>query len=87
MWAIGDSFAQDLQRSGISLQDAAEELGVSERQIKHYIAGDCRIPKLVTERVRELAQQRARRAPAQAERQTWFRFIGLFAGIGGLRIG
>jgi hypothetical protein len=38
------------------------ELGVSERQIKRYIAGDCRIPKLVTERVRRV---RARKWPTR----------------------
>jgi DNA (cytosine-5)-methyltransferase 1 len=87
MWAIGDSFAQDLERSGLSMDEAAEELGVSERQIKRYIAGDCRIPKLTAERIRELARQRSERVSAKPSRQTWFRFIDLFAGIGGLRIG
>jgi DNA (cytosine-5)-methyltransferase 1 len=87
MWAIGDSFAQDFERSRLSMQDAAGELGVSERQIKRYIAGGCRIPKLIAERVRELARERTEPVPPKPPRETWFRFIDLFAGIGGLRLG
>jgi DNA (cytosine-5)-methyltransferase 1 len=69
------------------MEEAVQELGVSDRQIKRYIAGDCRIPKLVFERVREIARRQSEKAQPKPPRDTWFRFIDLFAGIGGLRIG
>jgi DNA (cytosine-5)-methyltransferase 1 len=87
MWAIGGSFAEAFERSGLSMRQAVDELGVSERQIKRYIAGGCRIPKLVVERVRELARPRTVGNRPREQSSTWFRFIDLFAGIGGLRIG
>jgi DNA (cytosine-5)-methyltransferase 1 len=87
MWAIGGCFAEAFERSGLSMREAVDELGVSERQIKRYLADGCRVPKLVVERVRELARLRTVRKPPRDPSSTWFRFIDLFAGIGGLRIG
>lgn len=76
-------FGADLSRSGLSMSEAEEELGLTERQIRRYISGDCRVPKLVGKRVSQLAAERiAQRGSAPA-----FRFIDLFAGIGGLRLG
>ncbi len=82
MGDLAGRFADDFYRSGLSLHEAQAELGISERQIKRYLAGDSRVPKLVRDKVRELARRRVpvRAAPA-------FRFIDLFAGIGGLRLG
>lgn len=77
-----DSFEVSLERSGLSLDEAGELLGVSTRQLRRYAAGEISPPKLVGEKIRELASSR------QAERSApKFRFIDLFAGIGGLRIG
>lgn len=66
----------------MSLAEAEQQLGVSERQIHRYLAGECTPPKLVDEKVREIAAGRCtdRAQPA-------FRFADLFAGIGGLRLG
>ena len=75
-------FAADFQRSGLSIAEAEDRLGVSGRQIHRYINGQSPLPKLVAEKVRELAIARTKRHPAPA-----FRFIDLFAGIGGLRLG
>ena len=75
-------FAADFQRSGLSIAEAEDRLGVSGRQIHRYINGESPVPKLVAEKVRELALARAKSHPAPA-----FRFIDLFAGIGGLRLG
>lgn len=77
------SFAQDFAKAGLDVDSLASEFGQSSRQIRRYIAGDCQAPKLVAERMRELARARTPTptgAPA-------FRFIDLFAGIGGMRIG
>jgi DNA (cytosine-5)-methyltransferase 1 len=87
MWSIGGSFEEEFARSGLSMEEAVREFGVSDRQIKRYIGGDCRIPKLVFERVREIARRKSEWAQPKPPRDTWFRFIDLFAGIGGLRIG
>lgn len=77
-----DSFRTSFERTGLSLEEAEELLGVSARHLRRYIAGKISPPKLVDEKIREHAAQRvAPRAPAK------FRFIDLFAGIGGLRIG
>ncbi len=75
-------FGSDIRRSGLTMAEAGQELGVSERQIQRYISGECAVPKLVGERVREVAASRAASRPEPA-----FRFIDLFAGIGGLRLG
>lgn len=77
-----DSFGLFFRQSGLSLEEAELVLGVSGRQIRRYVADEAVAPKLVMEKVRELASSRlASRPPAK------FRFIDLFAGIGGLRIG
>jgi DNA (cytosine-5)-methyltransferase 1 len=83
MHEVTGEFAAEFHRSGLTIEEAEEELGVTERQIRRYLAGECRIPKLVQERVRELARARlpVREGPPA------FRFIDLFAGIGGLRLG
>jgi len=76
-------FANSLHKAGLEPDRAADELGLSPRQVKRYLAGDCDIPKLVRERVRDLAAARERKVPDNPA----FRFIDLFAGIGGMRLG
>lgn len=76
------SFATLFEQSGLSLEEAETELGKSTRQIRRYVEGLSPVPQLVHRRIAELAAKRmAPRPPAK------FRFIDLFAGIGGLRIG
>lgn len=76
------SFGAVFAQTGLSLEEAEEELGISSRHIRRYITGDVEPPKLVQKRVQQIADQRlAARPPAR------FRFIDLFAGIGGLRLG
>ncbi|MEQ7873998.1 DNA (cytosine-5-)-methyltransferase [Sphingomonas sp. ASV193] len=76
------NFETEFARSGMSLAEAGVELGISERQVQRYISGESPVPKLVGDRVREIASRRAESLPKPA-----FRFIDLFAGIGGLRLG
>lgn len=77
-----DSFGLFFRQSGLSLDDAEDVLGTSSRHLRRYISGEASVPKLVHEKVEQLARERlALRPPAR------FRFIDLFAGIGGLRIG
>jgi DNA (cytosine-5)-methyltransferase 1 len=75
-------FTAEFARSGLTLGEAQEELGLSERQIQRYLSGDCAVPKLVQDKIREIAKSRLTSAAQPA-----FRFIDLFAGIGGLRLG
>jgi len=75
-------FTAVFARSGLSVSEAQERLGISERQIHRYLSGECVPPKLVDEKVREIASGRCADRP-----EPTFRFIDLFAGIGGLRLG
>lgn len=77
-----DSFGIFFKRSGLSLEEAEHVLGISSRQIRRYVADEAPIPKLVREKVREIVAERTASRPPAA-----FRFIDLFAGIGGLRLG
>jgi DNA (cytosine-5)-methyltransferase 1 len=79
---IAESFASDFVRSGLTMAEARVELDLSERQIQRYLAGETEAPKLARERIRSLAEARQ-----PARRETSFRFVDLFAGIGGLRLG
>lgn len=83
MNAQENSFPYDFEKAGVELDELADELGQSVRQIKRYIAGECSVPKLASEKMRELARARAPKVNAMPA----FRFIDLFAGIGGMRIG
>ena len=76
-------FSNDLNKAGLDPDAASSALGVSARQVKRYLAGDCDIPQLVREKVRELAAARRRQSAGDEA----FRFIDLFAGIGGMRLG
>ena len=80
---LENAFAQDFAKAGLDPDVLAEEFGQSVRQVKRYIAGDTKPPKLVAEKMRELARART---PVSAGSPA-FRFIDLFAGIGGMRIG
>ena len=77
-----NEFAYWQQRSGISLEELAHQLDCSPRTIYRYANGESRPSKLVLSRIRELC------IPYDTKPQTEaFRFIDLFAGIGGIRRG
>lgn len=76
------TFEDLFKRSGLSLEEAEAELGISVRQIRRYIASEGRPTKLAMEKIEEIATKRSTRLLEPA-----FRFIDLFAGIGGLRLG
>lgn len=74
-------FAELMERAGLSIEIAAEMLDVSDRTIRRNINGEGkRIDQLRLARLREAADSRC-----TGERPEGFRFIDLFAGIGGLR--
>jgi DNA (cytosine-5)-methyltransferase 1 len=82
MHDLTSGFGAEFRRSGLTIGEAEAELGLSQRHIKRYISGDTQAPKLVMDRIRAVALSRVSGRPEPA-----FRFIDLFAGIGGLRLG
>lgn len=78
------NFSRLLRNAGLTLKEAETELGVSERQLRRYETGNSTVPVLVQ---RELQRRAQERRSARVHDAKSFRFIDLFAGIGGLRIG
>lgn len=75
-------FAELMERAGLDIDTAAEILGVSGRTIRRNMKGEGkRIDQLRLEKLRQAADARC-----TDERPEGFRFIDLFAGIGGLRL-
>lgn len=72
------------QQAGLTIEQAAELLAVSCRTAYRYEEGG-RVPRLALRTLREHAIRTA--ASSQVSDSSWFRFIDLFAGIGGLRLG
>ena len=67
-------------RTGLSTEELAQELGYSEREVFRWEAGQIRPKKVVLDWLRERADTKL--AATHTKR---FKFIDLFAGIGGLR--
>ena len=77
------SFAALREKAGLSLSDAALLVSRTERTVRRYESdGAVSVPKLVIEAMRRAAIERC--AASHTTEKT-FRFIDLFAGIGGLR--
>lgn len=75
-------FGAFFRQSALSFDEAGTVLGASARQVRRYVAGEAPVPKLIREKIEEMAKNRlATQTPAR------FRFIDLFAGIGGMRLG
>lgn len=77
-----DNFGSFFRRSGLSLEEAEAVLDTSSRHIRRYLSGQSAVPLLVAEKMERVAAERTASLP-----ESRFRFIDLFAGIGGLRIG
>jgi DNA (cytosine-5)-methyltransferase 1 len=82
MHDLTSGFTAAFRRSGQTLEEAAEFLKLSPRQVKRYLAGDTPVPARITREMMGAATSRVPERPAAN-----FRFIDLFAGIGGLRLG
>ncbi len=80
-WADANEFIELMDRAGLGIAETADLLGVHDRTVRRYRNGEhSRIDRLKIEKLREIANERCR------DRQDGgFRFIDLFAGIGGLR--
>lgn len=77
------------EKSGLSLEDASQMTGLSDRQIRRYediTNSGCDPSKLVLDAIRNAASGAPSPfASKTASAEPSFRFIDLFAGIGGLR--
>src|SRR5690348_14879479 len=71
------------EQAGMTSADVAEFLKVDRRTVYRYDQGETKPSKLALDLLRQLAQVRL----ASVLEPPAFRFIDLFAGIGGLRIG
>ena len=77
-----NEFNRLCDRAGLTLGEAASLLSVSHRTVARYVAGIGQPSPLAMRVLRE-----AGRKVLEAGEASSFRFIDLFAGIGGLRIG
>lgn len=76
-------FAELMDRAGLGIDEVAGLLGVSDRSIRRYIDGiGKRVDPLKLDKLKQVASQRCNRPVGH----DGFRFIDLFAGIGGLRL-
>lgn len=82
--AARSEFSLLRERAGLTLMDAAGELDISERTAYRYENVPGAASLIALNLLRRIVE--ARQGPALRER-TDFRFIDLFAGIGGLRLG
>lgn len=74
-------FSELMDRAGLGIDEAAGLLSVNTRTIRRYVKGEGkRVDPLKLEKLREVANARCPQG-----RPDGFRFIDLFAGIGGLR--
>ncbi|MDE2042091.1 MAG: DNA (cytosine-5-)-methyltransferase [Alphaproteobacteria bacterium] len=72
------------ENAGFSIADSAEYLGLSIRHIHRYEGAEISVPIPVR---RALEMEARLRKATQAPNPCKFRFIDLFAGIGGMRVG
>lgn len=77
-------FAQLLEKSGLNKEEVAERTGYTARTVYRWEKGETSPKKAVLDWLRRLAHAGHQNHPLKEES---FRFIDLFAGIGGLRMG
>ncbi len=75
-------FAELMDRAGLGKKEAAELLGIDPRTVRRHAKGEGkRIDALKLDKLRQVANARC-----SGDRSESFRFIDLFAGVGGIRI-
>jgi len=75
-------FSRLREQAGLKIEEIAEVLGVATRTAYRYESGETKLGKLALKTLQAAAEKRLTAPEAPA-----FRFIDLFAGIGGLRLG
>ncbi|MGL4635403.1 MAG: DNA (cytosine-5-)-methyltransferase [Beijerinckiaceae bacterium] len=84
---IATEFTLLRQQAGLTLEDTAKLLEVSERTAYRYESGDARPSRLAVRMLLVAIGERMASGGPKASAASGFRFIDLFAGIGGLRRG
>ena len=84
MGADSNSFYELRLKTGKSLEEISEILGVSDRTVRRWENGDTEPKKMVMEFLNNMAQANIKKKYKHCK--PFFRFIDLFAGIGGIRI-
>lgn len=79
-------FRRMREQAGLTLEEARQLLEVSERTAYRYENGECAPSRLALRTLRQAIDERQGQA-SQDDSRAGFRFIDLFAGIGGLRLG
>ncbi|MHB1287534.1 MAG: DNA cytosine methyltransferase, partial [Leptospirales bacterium] len=72
------------EKMNLSQKEIASLLGYSQRTIIRWESGKSRPKNVTLEYLRNIISQKE---PSPSEGKTFFRFIDLFAGIGGMRLG
>ena len=72
------------ERAGLSREELAEQTGYTLRTVYRWENGELAVRKAVVEYLSRLTEAKEQ---AEKDRRPPFRFIDLFAGIGGLRLG
>lgn len=78
-------FESLLEKSSLTPQDAAQKFGVNIKTIYRYIKGESKVPKATMELLTQRAAQAETTENKTVEKNYSFKFIDLFAGIGGFR--
>lgn len=81
------SFSELRQRGGLSVEEVAEFLQYSPSQVYRWDRGECAPKAIVYEALARVIAAGELVSGAPRDDKISFRFIDLFAGIGGLRIG
>lgn len=84
MHESGSEFERQRLKAGLSVDDVAGLLGISARQVRRYEAGETPVQPLNLKFLKAYADSRSTK---REKPETWFTFIDLFAGIGGMRLG
>jgi DNA (cytosine-5)-methyltransferase 1 len=79
---VMQTFSELRQKAGLTIQEAATRLAFDERTVYRWERGETKPRKPVLDLMKLLAESRIANQPSAS-----FRFIDLFAGIGGMRRG
>ena len=80
--ASSTEFARLMDRAGLGIEETADLLDVTARTVRRYVKGEVRrVDRLKIDKLREMGNARC-----PDDQPDGFRFIDLFAGIGGLRL-
>jgi DNA (cytosine-5)-methyltransferase 1 len=80
------NFSYYLKQTGLTIETISEFLGVSHRTIQRWESSEIEPKKIYLEQTKMLAEKIASNAQFKNSQNPTFKFIDLFAGIGGIRI-